>query len=164
MQKTKRYTLFLILFLMISCRNNNSVTILKTTETESVVIRFAISELEQARYQPLINTYEEENPNIKIETIFIEEVLELSSPDDINWPEESGVRLISAADVVGSSAIGINSLPNQFLLDLQPLMEADTSFDPNDFYPNLLEQFERDNRIWALPSTANLTLIFFNKD
>jgi ABC-type glycerol-3-phosphate transport system substrate-binding protein len=37
------------------------------------------------------------------------------------------------------------------LLSLDPLLQSDTAFDPNDLYPGILAQLQRDSMTWGIP-------------
>ncbi len=47
--------------------------------------------------------------------------------------------------------------------DLAAFIEADPTFEAADFYPGLLEQFQWDGGIWALPAKVYPALIFYDK-
>jgi multiple sugar transport system substrate-binding protein len=50
------------------------------------------------------------------------------------------------------------------LLDLTPLAEADTDFDPSVFYPEAYQVFGADGRQFGIPATFSAVLLFYNKD
>lgn len=129
---------------------------------DPVIIRFAVFDFEQGLYGELINSFEEENPDIEIKLVSIEEVLEMDSLT-AEPPEDASRRLVSAADV-SSQFHSSEAVADGFLLDLTPFMEADRNFDPADFQPQTLEAFQSAGGTWALPTDANYQLIFFNKD
>jgi ABC-type glycerol-3-phosphate transport system substrate-binding protein len=129
---------------------------------EAVTISFAVFGFEQGRYNDVIAAFEEENPDIKINLRSIEEILDLNGLA-AQWPEDARLRLASAADV--SAVLYTPSAVDQgLLLDMGPLMTADTQFDSADFFPSLLSQYQSDGGTWAMPTEANYQLIFYNKD
>ena len=133
-------------------------------EQDKIIIQMALYDWQSSQYRDLIETFEAENPDIEIKVVSVEETLGLDSNGFGEWPEDAARRLVSAADIVSTNSIGIPSGESGLLLDLRPLAEADPIFDFDDFYPNMLDRFERDGQLLGLPTTANFTLIFFHKD
>jgi multiple sugar transport system substrate-binding protein len=133
------------------------------SEGEKVTIRFAIYDWEQASYGDLIDAFEDENPGIEVQMVSINEVLEMGSLTDFEWPDDAERRLASAADVVGleASSAGVQQ---GLVRDLAPFIEADPGFQPDDFYPNTLESYRWDGGTWSLPTSLSFQLILFDKD
>lgn len=166
----------LFIFFLTSCNDNKSgletptvrQQTLRTSEAtvhdggNPVTIRFAVYNWQQAQYRELVQAFEEYNPEITIELVSIPEVLELANNTQ-EWPEDARVRLAAEVDVLPVS-VGQGTLEQGFMLDLQPLLAADNSIIRDDFYPNLLEQYEWDGALWALPIAAEFTLIFYDKN
>ncbi len=50
------------------------------------------------------------------------------------------------------------------LLNLDPLMDADPTFDRNDVIGNTLAQLQRDNKTWALPLTIEPQMLQYNPE
>ena len=125
-------------------------------------VRFAVYDWQQAQYRELVQAFEEDNSDIMVELVSIEEALGRNNSSQA-WPVDARVRLAGAADVLPVSA-GQGTLEQGIMLDLQPLLTADNSLSRGDFYPNLLEQYEWDGGLWALPLAAEFTLIFYHKD
>lgn len=127
---------------------------------ETITIRFAIYDWEQDRYAALIKTFEADNPGLEIKLVSIGDILDLSS--EFAWPDDAWVRLASSADVI--------KLPRWeeaepgLARDLTPLIEADSAFDLDDFYPGTLAGCQRDGGIWCLPTVADLHLVAFDKN
>ena len=132
-------------------------------ETEQVTIRFALFDWEVAAYEGLIEAFEEENPDVKVQVVSANEVLGLGSLTDFDFPEDASRRLASAADIVSSGA-SRQDVQEGLVRDLTPFIEADPNFQADDFYPNALEAHQWDGGTWSLPTSLNFQLIFFNKD
>ncbi len=131
--------------------------------TDKVTVRMVDYEANQGRYRELMEVFEAENPDIDLQWISVEEVLNIDPNGAARWPDDTYLRLAVAGDVL-ASGLGHGLAGQGQILDLRPLMEADSSFNPDDFYPNMLEQYEWNGGIWGVPFEANFTLIFFNKD
>jgi multiple sugar transport system substrate-binding protein len=50
------------------------------------------------------------------------------------------------------------------VLSLEPFLDADPSFNTDDFYPSLLEQFTWQGQRWGLPAELQPYVIEYNKD
>lgn len=124
-----------------------------------IAIQFAVEDYELAAYEPLIEAFEAENPDIQIKLVSMTEILsDLNSRDDT---EMSGVLVAQAADVFSNRFIP-PFYQDQIALDLTPLMNADANFNPDNFYVNTLQEI--NGRIYTLPISINFGLIFYNKD
>lgn len=132
--------------------------------TDTITLRMIAYDWQSGSYRALIETFEAENPGVAIRIVSMEETLGLDSGGAGQWPEDAAERLVSAADVVPTNAIGVANGASGLLLDLRPLIETDDTFDRADFYPNALDYFESDGGIWGVPSELNYSLIFYNKD
>ena len=110
----------------------------------------------------LADAFEEENPDVEIKFVSIEEILELDGPG-AEWPDDARRRLVSAADV-SSVFYSTGAVQDGLLLDLGPLMEAERDFEPADFQPATLENFQSEGGTWAVPTEANYVVIYFSKD
>jgi ABC-type glycerol-3-phosphate transport system substrate-binding protein len=180
MKGNRLFWIVFLIFLLFACRSSKEETSQATeanlpitegiqtgssnTVTDAAItIRMITYDWEQGFYHDLIEAFEADNPDIKIKLVSIEETLDLEPGTSRNWPDDATLRLASAADVLTTK--GNPLIWDEWLvLDLQPLMEADSTFDADDYYPTLLEQYKRNGRTWGLPAYAILTLIFYNKD
>ena len=50
------------------------------------------------------------------------------------------------------------------ILNLEPFLDADKSFNRSDFYPATLDQFTEQGQLWALPAEVTPYVIEYNKD
>jgi multiple sugar transport system substrate-binding protein len=158
---TRKLVLILLLVgvLSVACRDNGENSI-----AEKVTVRFAIPNYQQTIYEELVKAFEKENPDIHIELVFEDEILQQGSSSGVaTVSSEDDLKIATAADVF--TPIDIRYASEQgAVLDLTPFIEADTQFDTADFYPGMLEQVQWNGRTWAVPYEAALTLIYFNKD
>lgn len=128
-------------------------------EAESVTITFAASEDERGFYEQLMSTFHEENPDIIIQFVALPEG-QADSSTNTNYFQS----IAAAADtsLLWSSRSALNKTGNYFR-DLQPLMEADATFDERDFWPPLLSACENlEGSILGIPLTIHLTGIFYD--
>ncbi len=130
-----------------------------TADSEPVTIRFAVYDEVRVIYEDLIQAFEAANPGLHIQLVSEEEAIGIYSWE---WPA-SIIRLASTADVFFMP--DIPEIVNLGLIrDLTPFIEADTNFQPDDFYPYTLENYRWDGGTWALPTTVGFELIAYNKE
>jgi ABC-type glycerol-3-phosphate transport system substrate-binding protein len=132
-------------------------------DTEAVTIYFAAYDREMARYRELAESFTRANPDVRVELVSINDTLGLASLGSSDWPEDANVRLASAADVLSHVNLR-EAVQQRVILDLTPFLQQDGRIDPDDFYPGTLDAFRWDGGLWALPTDAVFSLIFYNKD
>ncbi len=122
---------------------------------------FICNEGNIAAYESLAEEFHTVYPNIRVHVRAIEPFLEQAGI--ATDPLKRWAPMLTEADVVGwsmepeLSRLGL-------VRDLTPFMEADHLFDRSDFYPFMLEHYQWDNSLWALPAWAIPEVIFYNKD
>jgi multiple sugar transport system substrate-binding protein len=132
------------------------------TGGEPTTVLFAVTDLEQPLFKDLIESFEEDNPDIRVQLVSINEVLELELLGG-DWPDDAWQRLVSRADVINLQA-GREAAQQGLIRDLTPIMEADRQFQQDDFYPGALARNQWDGGTWSLPTRVMFALIFYDKD
>ncbi|HIP71441.1 MAG TPA: extracellular solute-binding protein [Anaerolineae bacterium] len=129
---------------------------------QQITLTFATSDWFMSTYQAQVEEFETLNPNIQVQLVSIEEVLDLRSPNDL-WPDDAGQRLMSAAD---ASVIPVEPkfLRPEFVQDLSPFIDREPTFGADDYYPGVLESLQWGGGTWGLPMTADVHLIIYDKD
>lgn len=118
---------------------------------DATTITLAVESGSQSRYQPLIDAFEQEHPDIQVRLV---------SVSDMANPDDEGVRaLASSFDVFPYSPN--RQAETQYLLDLRPYLNLDPDFDTADFYPGLLPAAPEP--LYAIPTSAAYYLIYFDK-
>jgi multiple sugar transport system substrate-binding protein len=130
---------------------------------EQTTIRFAISDFEQPLYQDMIDAFEKENPDLHIEIVSINEVLELGPLGQMEVPDDADQRLVAAADVV-NMGVSRQAVEQGLVRDLTPFLDADPNFQADDFYSDALGAYQWAGGTWSMPTTLNYRLVFFDKD
>jgi multiple sugar transport system substrate-binding protein len=151
----RQITVVLLVVFLTACRDapgpNAVGTAPAVTQTEQVTITLAVEDSNLNRYRPLIEAFEQENPNIRVRLVTI---------GDVADPDESGIRALATSfDVFPYSPNRQGE--NQYLLDLRPLLDLDSQFDTADFLPGLLPLTTEP--LWAIPTGAAYYLTFYDQ-
>ena len=129
-----------------------------STEGEEVIITFAYDESYRTLVEPLMDAFHEENPSITVRFV----PLSATNYSQAETVEDRLLALATSADTTLTS-IRFSALGSYFL-DLQPLIDADSSFDQADFWTGSLSAEEdSQSRILGLPVTLFLRGIFYDK-
>lgn len=141
--------------------SNHSLGTLYNDSNLQTTISFAIFDEDFSLYKDLIKVFEEENPDIHIELVSVNNILESENTDG-NSEETASFRIASSADVLGIGPVGGGE--GGLILDLTPFIDSDPSFNADDFYPGILDTYQSQGGIWAIPTEVDYQLIFYNKD
>lgn len=106
----------------------------------------------------IVEAFQSEHPNITVEvqtasyadywTSLLTRIAGGNAPDTFEINYENFVTYTAAGS----------------LLDLTALAEADADFDAGRYYPRAYEVFQRDGRLYGLPATFSVVVLFYNKD
>ncbi len=121
-----------------------------------VTIGFAAPEFERAGYEPLIAAFNEQNPNVRVEFV----PLAMQSAQSL---DELMRQIVSSADTAATFLLRPEDIKNGLVRDLAPLIDADSSFDRDDYYAGALTPGS-DGGIYLLPRELRLALLTYNKD
>jgi multiple sugar transport system substrate-binding protein len=139
----------------------DSATVAPEQESATTILRFAVSMMDQNRYDSLIDAFEAEHPDVHISTVSIEETLG-TGRGGFNWPDDAYLRLAAAADVIAASATR-QAVQQGALLDLTNFFESDPNLKAEAFYPGVLESVQWEGGTWSLPVEVTYPLIYFDK-
>jgi multiple sugar transport system substrate-binding protein len=116
----------------------------------------------QSSFDWIVKEFNKEYPNIKVS--FNETEGEFNGPSD--YAAKISVDLMSgfAGDIISNGASLYRQLgKNDLLEDLYPYMENDPEFNKEDYYTNIFEAMEYDNKLLAVPMSFFNRLVRFNK-
>lgn len=136
---------------------------------EQVTISFAAFEYERAIYDRLAQSFNAENPGIKVVIVPMEDLTSPPNGSDPN-PDQPDTqmamvrRIVSGADTAPAAFVPPEAFGTSLLYDMTPLMEADANFKRDDFYPGALERYTVKGGTWVLPRYFYIQLLSYNKD
>jgi ABC-type glycerol-3-phosphate transport system substrate-binding protein len=135
-----------------------------SNEDTKVTISFAAWDYERQTYEPLVKKFTEENPNINVALVPLDDLMNVSDPNADYSALAQLRRIVSGADTAPAFAVAPETFGSGLLLDLKPQMEADASFQADDFLPGALEQYTVKGGTWLLPRYINVQLLNYNKE
>ena len=154
-------TLAVLLTLLVAACNTSP------TPKEPTVIIFAIpgfvTGLTKANFRGLVDAFNQANPDleVRLRAITIQEAMDVDDPFyDIMLNEEWDIDAFFAYG--GSFAKGMAR--DGRIIKLQPLLEANPSWELDDFYSRVLAQFQYDGDLWGIPTEFVPLVMFYNKD
>jgi multiple sugar transport system substrate-binding protein len=122
----------------------------------AVTIRFSIGSgmFNVQAYRDLAKRFSEANPDI---------VVDVKTPDLTNTAID--IPVIAKDVDCFMWAPSLQDPKNlEAILNLEPFLDADKSFDRAGFYPATLEQFTEQGQLWGLPAEVTPYVIEYNKD
>jgi multiple sugar transport system substrate-binding protein len=127
-----------------------------TITPEPIVIRFAFPAYLASHYDPLIETFNQEHPQITVER------KTARSPETWRYLFREGQ--VDVFWFTSEDDLFEELYKEGQILNLTPLIQQSDSLDLAEFYPSLLEPYNIDGNTWALPAGVNLAVMYYNKD
>jgi ABC-type glycerol-3-phosphate transport system substrate-binding protein len=128
--------------------------------SEGVVITFAAYEYHRRFFEPLMDTFHEQNPEITVQFVDLSQ----SFSEDQDWSQLTYERILAqAADTVMIQGPFYKDMTRYFR-DLRPLYESDPTFQPEDFWSGILTACEDSyGNMVGMPMTATINGIFYDE-
>ncbi|HBH12819.1 MAG TPA: hypothetical protein DDX29_06875 [Clostridiales bacterium] len=132
-------------------------TISHQNEEKQVTITFTDYDYLQSKWQPIIDQFNLENPNISVEFVpLVSDFVEGIQPSDT--PERAMKADTSVVFVIPAET-------SPYLLDLQPLMDVDSDFQADDFWPAARQAcLDPLGRPMGLPLNLSANVIFYDEE
>lgn len=128
-----------------------------------VTLSFAVQQEEQALYQPLVERFMRDHPDIAITFVSLDQLMNAPEPSAGAQPFGLLSAVVQGADVAPAFVAPPSAYGSNLLLNLRPLMEADASFQPSDFSAGALDQFSSAGGLWGVPQSLQLPLLTYNR-
>jgi len=125
----------------------------------NVTITFGADSFMRHVYEPLISAFNTQHPGISVQFVSLDEVYRARSDN-----AEQTRQIVSRADTAEADA-NEEMFQLGLLHDFKPLIDADPSFNRDDFYPSALNSATSSGgAVYKLPQTLDVPLLFYNKD
>lgn len=122
-------------------------------------ITFGAQDHKRSTYEPLIKLFNAENPDIQVVFVSLDEVLREGNSNAYTFDTS---KIVRAADTAETFGVNLSDVTQGLFHDLQPFIDADPTFDRNDFFPAALQPIE--GRLYGIPTAINLDLLQYNRD
>lgn len=147
--------------LLMACQTHSgespSPTLEQIEAPAQTVISFACSDSERAAYESLAQGFYKINPDIQVEIISLDSLLEGDLP-------EGAVAAIAAAADTAAFPFSPSDTRRGLIHDLAPFIGASSSFHAEDFYPQTLDAFRWDDGTWAVPTSLSFIFLYYDRD
>jgi len=134
-------------------------TVSVAQEETNAIITFSTSRWERALYEPLVEQFNRENPEITVQLVETDDLWEgMEDSTENYW------RVLASAADVSPIYIGAEEDINIYFRGLQPLIDAAPDFDTDDFWPGLLQGCQdAEGRVLGVPMNVYINGLYFNK-
>jgi multiple sugar transport system substrate-binding protein len=126
-------------------------TVEPTPTPEPVTLRYACTDADNPRYAQLIAAFQERHPQITVEMV------------GESYETADAVMLPTLFMQQGPLSEQQGPL-SEMVIALDPYIEGDASFSPEQFMPGTLEMLRDEGRLWGLPAGVDPLVLFYNKD
>lgn len=134
-----------------------------TAEGGPVIVSFGVVEFQRQVYEPIAEAFNEQHDNIEVRVVSLDNIFGFTSGNspDISTIINQVVRTADTADPL--FPVRPSDIENGYLHDLQPLMDADPTFDKSDFYPHAFQNIGEEEGVYLLPNQLPVPLMSYNK-
>jgi ABC-type glycerol-3-phosphate transport system substrate-binding protein len=143
-----------------SSRDQSRPDLVPSIFTGRTTITFAGFEHQRRLYEPLMEAFHKQNPDIRVQFVDVEKFY----TEDVFTSADSYYRaLAQAADTTIFPGVA-NLDMSRYFLNVQPLYEADPTFEPEDFWPGILSAcVDANGSQVGIPLNASVSGVFFDR-
>jgi len=120
-----------------------------------VTITFAHLAFDTAHYERLAQDFNESHPYITVE---------LRAKQPREWMRSGDLSVDDVDVFVAQDSALAWLLEQESILNLDPFIEQDGSFELPDFYPRMVENLTNGGKTWAVPAGIDFLVMFYNQD
>jgi len=133
-------------------------------QTSSVTITLAVQDNQRDQYTKIVTDFQAAYPNVLLQLVSQTQPNVASAATDVNNHLDAVQQTVSQADVVlvRSTDVSPEATRAGYYLNLQPLIDSDSTINVPDFIPTVYRAFQWDQGTWALPLTTDATVLSFD--
>ncbi|MEM8531366.1 MAG: extracellular solute-binding protein [Chloroflexota bacterium] len=135
----------------------NTTPLPAANDTSVTTITFGAYDQYRDYFEPLIRHFNAENEDMQV--IFVD----LSDTIDLQEANQDFLRAVVSAADTAFTYVSSEDIAKDYLFDLNPLIDADVTFDIDDYYPSAFVPLSTDGGLYVLPTIAEAPLIAYNK-
>lgn len=160
-----RYISFFLFAVIFGACTPTPPTPMTTTPNavELVTISFAANESARDTYMPLIEAFEAANPHIQIRFESLNTITEITDTTS-NHSNQQLAQTVHAVDTAAVSFVTPDDIPRGYLRNLTPFIDADRTFQRDDYHNGALEILSQDGDIYLLPHARPVFFTSYNKE
>jgi len=115
--------------------------------------------------EDIFERFEQQNPGIHIAVEGVEDYYFTTPGADPDTHFDELYAYAQEADVlyIAPSTISQFSTDTGYLLDLTPLIQADSNFNLDDFYPAMIDAFQWNNGTWSVPIFGSPIMFLYDR-
>jgi len=122
---------------------------------QPVTITFAFPDYDQAYYESLLAKFKSQQPSVNVE-LHPWQTSSRYRPENTTDVSVVGSEVLSMANP--QDAISASAMP------LDALIEQDSTFKVDDFYPGTMDAFKLEGKTYAIPSGLDPWVMYYNRD
>ena len=113
----------------------------------------------------ILDDFESQHPDVTIK--FVEFTRVPDAADNLDEHFAAMQDYANSADVLFFDGHNLSLTPHDtragYVLDLAPLINSDSTFQVDDFYPQMWSSFQWDNGVWGVPMGADMAVLNYDK-
>lgn len=155
-EKITKTLLISILILLAACQSQNPGAAGQTT----IVFAYPsyLTAFNKANYQNLASEFERQNPGVTVQVREISmEELTNAKYDYFSLIRDLGIDVFLGRNFPFQAQ-------SEYILSLDPLIDAMPEFEPDDFFPVGLEMLRQDGALKGVPAELDVPVFYYNKD
>lgn len=133
----------LLVILVCACRSSSA--------PEPVTVSFGFPELDRAHFETLAEEFHRANPHIAITLV------------PHTWSQVGSLRASDANVLMVQQGYPLLQ-DRSGIMTLDDLIEGDSTFEPADFYPGLLDLLRADGKTWGIPAGVDPVVMYYHRD
>ncbi len=151
-------------YLLTTCLGLMFVMSLSLSAQENQIITVALPQFWEMLFDESLFDEFEAQYNVTVQPVYSQEqpttLSEFDNQSITDWQDDLQ-KYVQSADVlfVDNSIISPEVTRANMILNLNPLIQADSFLNPADFYPAIWNSFAWDGSQWALPIAGSTTLV-----
>ncbi len=161
----QRFRLAILMILVTALALVIALPFTLTGQNETIITIALPSWMTDTFNNDLFQPFLEQNPGVKVVVIPEDDGYFTPPAYDLEGHFESAEAYTSKADVLFFQSNSVTPITTRagYLLDLSPLIESDPEMNPSDFFPAIWQSYQWDRGIWAIPVSAGIQLLTYNK-
>lgn len=135
------------------------------SQNNETIITLSVQDWQRDSFSAdLFEDFEAANPGVKVVIVSPSSSGFVSAPGAVEEHLDGVAALVSTADVIAIQSwyMSVESTRAGYYLDLMPLIQQDTDFNTDDFFPGVWGAYQWDRGVWAIPTSVNIEMLVYD--